>query len=59
MYNKKAVFPCETQLFLRLAHKFIAIACKICYHKYVYIQTGFAACNNRAGLTAKYLRKGD
>lgn len=40
-----------------MAHKFIAIACKICYHKYVYIQTGFAACNNRAGLPANICEK--
>ena len=47
----------ERQLFLRLAHKFIAIACKICYHKYVYIRTGVQSVNSGAGLPANICEK--
>lgn len=47
----------ERQLFLRLAHKFIAIACKICYYKYVYIRTGVQSVNSGAGLPANICEK--
>ena len=46
-------------IFFPYIHKFIANKCKMCYYKYVYIRTGVQSVNSGAGLTAKYLRKGD